>query len=278
MKFAPPGLRLFAASLAYAATLAGAAEAAPVTCEVAATVTTPSDTRGGGVRTAYRLADGSLVFLGRMRVDADGAPRAYHPQQRRGLDRLDNAGHPGDWWAIATDTRDREGDPVCGASGRPVVQGAHDPAPGFYVSTTTMMDPKVEDCRRQRAYVDAGAISYVALPRKLATYDARHHAGSLAMVLNTKNQKRAGAVFADEAPPTGFGEGSIALARRLGLRADPRDGGTEVRDLLYVIFTDTEKFPRSEKAVEDASAAAFARWGGSERLAACQKTLAKLSR
>jgi hypothetical protein len=255
-----------------------AVQAATVTCEVAATLTTPSDARGRGVRTAYRLDDGSLIFMGRLRVDADGAPRAYHPQQQRGLDRLDNAGHAGDWWGIATNTRDHEGDPNCAPHGKPVVQGPHDPAPGFYVSTTTMMDPRVEDCRRQRAYVDADAINYVALPRKLAAYDARHHAGPLAMVVNTRNEKRAGAVLADEAPPTGFGEGSIALARRLGYRPSPRDGGTEARDAFYLVFTDTQKFPHAEKVVDDAAAAAFARWGGDERLAVCRKALAKLPR
>jgi hypothetical protein len=34
---------------------------------------------------------------------------------------------PGNWWALVT------------RNGRPIVQGADDPAPGFYVSTTTLV-------------------------------------------------------------------------------------------------------------------------------------------
>src|ERR1700722_18184519 len=46
-----------------------------------------------------------------MSIDADGAPNAYSPDNA-GLDDLDNAGSPGDWWALAVD-----------ANGEPYIQG-----------------------------------------------------------------------------------------------------------------------------------------------------------
>jgi hypothetical protein len=55
----------------------------------------------------------------------EGRP-TYHPNNRMGLDSIDHAGHPGNWWALATDT----GTP----RGRPVLQGENDPAPGYYVT------------------------------------------------------------------------------------------------------------------------------------------------
>src|SRR5271165_3204735 len=72
----------------------------------------------------------AIVWEGGMQIDADGSPRAYNPVSSKGLDALGNAGRPGNWWALAT---------VNGkSSGKPVIQGPSDPAPGFYVSTTAL--------------------------------------------------------------------------------------------------------------------------------------------
>jgi hypothetical protein len=48
-------------------------------------------------------------------IDADGAFRAYHPNDRLGLDSLAHAGNRSNWWALVTDNGK--------TSGRPVVQG-----------------------------------------------------------------------------------------------------------------------------------------------------------
>ena len=88
-----------------------------------------------GYSTIYSLLEdpSAYFFEAGMAINADGAYRAYHPTPGKGLDYLANAGEPGNWWALVTDT----GKP----SGRPVVQGAADPAPGYYVSTTSLADP-----------------------------------------------------------------------------------------------------------------------------------------
>ena len=73
-----------------------------------------------------------FVYVAGLAVDADGAFRAYHPTNRLGLDTIVHAGHPGNWWALATDTGE--------TNGRPVLQGERDPAPGYYVSITSLYD------------------------------------------------------------------------------------------------------------------------------------------
>src|SRR6516164_5607669 len=86
----------------------------------------------------YNLYDDNSDFFYRsgLEIDANGAYHAYHPDGRSGLDYLGNAGQPGNWWALVTDT----GQP----SGRPVIQTPNDPAPGFYISTTSLEDTACE--------------------------------------------------------------------------------------------------------------------------------------
>src|SRR5436853_6625455 len=68
----------------------------------------------------------ALVYRAGMAVDADGAYRAYHPNNRIGLDSIEHAGHPGDWWALAADRGSANG-------GRGVPR-KEDPATGYSVS------------------------------------------------------------------------------------------------------------------------------------------------
>src|SRR5207302_10540413 len=97
----------------------------------------------------------NFFFTSKMSVDADGSPRAYHPDNHSGLDNLANAGHPGNWWAIVTDNGKK--------NGTPVIQGANDPAPGYYVSTTSLQDDTKRSTDPNR-YVDAEVIPFIALP------------------------------------------------------------------------------------------------------------------
>ena len=51
------------------------------------------------------------------------------------------------------------------------------------------------------------------------------------------SETRSAAIFADVAPPEApLGEGSIALAERLGIPASPRTGGTFRASVEYVLF------------------------------------------
>jgi hypothetical protein len=201
----------------------------------------------------------AFVYQAGMAVDADGAYRAYHPNDSMALDSLEHAGHPGDWWALATDT----GTPSC----RPVFQGQNDPAPGFYVSMTSLFDASIVNERNPRRFVDAATVPYIVLPR-----EGFKHAklGDFATVLNLRNGKVAGAIIADEsAPELPMGEGSIALARALGIDPDARNGGVE-KGIAYVIFPSSGNGrPRGLDEIASTSQDYFQRWGGLPMLRGC---------
>jgi Fungal chitosanase of glycosyl hydrolase group 75 len=201
----------------------------------------------------------AFVYQSGFEVDADGAYRAYHPDNRLGLDTIEDAGRPGDWWALATDT----GKP----NGRPVIQGKDDPAPGYYVSMTALYDSSIEDEHNPRRFVDAASVPYVVLPP-----EGFKHAklGDFATVVNLRNGKVAGGIVADEsAPGLPIGEGSMALAKMLGIDSNPRTGGIE-RGVAYVIYPDSGNGePRSPDEIARVSQAHFKRWGGLVRLHSC---------
>jgi hypothetical protein len=201
----------------------------------------------------------AFVYQSGFAVDADGAYRAYHPNNRLGLDSIDHAGYPGNWWALATDT----GNP----NGRPVIQGSNDPAPGFYVSMTSLYDSSVADEHNPRRFVDAATIPYVVLPPKGFVHAKL---GDFAAVLNLKNGKIAGAIVADEsAPRLPMGEGSMALAQMLGIDSNPRTGGIE-SGVAWIIFPHSGNGePRSSGDIAKLSLERFNQWGGLQKLHSC---------
>jgi hypothetical protein len=243
--------------------LLGLAGAANADCSLAGSISLP------GHKHAYRLADGSIVFLGRLAVDADGSPKAYNPKSRLGLDDLVNAGRPGHWWAIATNN--------CKSSGTPVVQGPNDPAPGFYVSTTSMTDLAIPGCSNPAKYLDSEKIPFVALAPRIARFNFGKSEGNLVAAL-APSGKSALAVFGDVAPPDGIGEGSIAFVQALGYNPSARSGGTPAREIAYVIFAATMGFPKDAPAVTSASDTAFTAWGGIDRLKECKAALERAPR
>lgn len=201
----------------------------------------------------------AFVFESGFAVDADGAFRAYHLNNHLGLDSIEHAGHPGDWWALATDS----GKP----SGHPVLQGKDDPAPGYYVSMTSLFDANIPNEHNPRRFVDAATIPYVVLPPK-----GFKHAklGDFAMVINRRNHKMSGAIVADEsASDLPMGEGSIALANALGINSNPRTGGIE-HGVAYVVYPRSGNGkPRTLDEIASISQKHFENWGGMVRLNAC---------
>jgi hypothetical protein len=192
-------------------------------------------------------------------IDADGAFRAYHPNDRLGLDSLAHAGHQGNWWALVTDNGK--------ASGHPVIQGKSDPAPGYYVSTTALYDAHNLNIRDPHRYVDAATIPYIVLHPK-----ALNHArlGDFATVVNFRNGKVSAAIVGDEsAPDLPVGEGSIALAEALGIDSSPRHGGKDGA-VAYLIYPGSGNGrPRPLKEIVAKAKELFEAWGGFDRLHAC---------
>lgn len=206
-----------------------------------------------------RSGETAFFFRSGMSIDADGAPTAYHPVSAKGLDNLGNAGKPGNWWALVTENGK--------SSGKPIVQKATDPAPGFYVSTTALEDT-TKGRTNPRRYVDSSTIPYVVLPPDvMKTLKAKM--GDFAIVINSKNHQLSHAIIADQGPKGQIGEGSIALAEALGIPSNPRHGGA-ADGVLYLAFpgSGNEK-PRSVEDINAEGARLFDSWGGMAQVTAC---------
>ncbi len=179
---------------------------------------------------------GALTWKDGFSVDADGAPNAYAPAGSGllAMDYLSNAGRPGNWWALAVDQ-----------SGEPIVQGDDDPCPGYYVSTTALVDGSRPHSDPRR-YVDATRVPYVSIARDL-------HArgivvGDVAMVLY--QDRRCGAIVADVGPTGQYGEGSIALAEALGIPSSPKTGGC-ADGVTWIVFLRSRTVPPWPRPVDD---------------------------
>jgi hypothetical protein len=144
----------------------------------------------------------------RMDVDVDGAPRAYGPPGSDTLDYLSNA-----------HTMGRPDAPIVGymledaPPHRPVLQGPHDPAPGYYVSQTSFEDDSIENERDPRRYVDATAINYVVLGDRAHRMGAR--LGDFVAVYSKRTHRSVFGIVGDSGNPSGD-EGSLHLLQALG--------------------------------------------------------------
>ena len=207
----------------------------------------------------YETTDMSAaVFRAKMAVDADGAPKAYNRDDTIALDFLANAGRPGNWWALVT-----------GPNGKPLVQTANDPAPGYYVSTTSLTNPSFP--REEPAhYVDASTIPFIVLPGgryKNFTSGKPLRLGDLGVAYNRQNGQLCLAQFAETGPADKIGEGSVALASALGINPSPKKGGIATRDIVYTVFA-SSGVGRGMSVAEITAAAEpiFEKWGGAARL------------
>jgi hypothetical protein len=93
----------------------------------------------------------------------------------------------------------------------------------------------------------------------------------IAVVVNSANGKRAHAIYADVGPTGKIGEGSIALARALGIDAKPRRGGVS-SGISYLVFPKSGLGQGKLRTVAEINASAsrlFKQWGGDQRLRAC---------
>jgi hypothetical protein len=211
------------------------AQAAPTSAASALCEKTALTTIGGTA--IVLLRKDVLSFTAGLSIDADGAPHAYHESDDKGLDYLANAGKQGNYWALVTDT----GKP----DGAPVKQTSTDPAPGYFISMTSLED-KSRLARDPARFVDSERVVYIALPKKAASWGA--HLGDVALV--TANGKRAAAVFADVGGDSHVGEGSIALADALGIPSSPKKGGAK-DGVTYRVFMGSGKgWPRAKADID----------------------------
>jgi hypothetical protein len=174
----------------------------------------------------FKLINGTITYRAKLAIDADGSPRAYGPNNT-GLDLTEHALNGGTWVGVVTDE-----------NGVPLIQKAGNPYPGLYVSQTSLIDTTFTNIDPRR-YVNAEKIPYIVLPETLMII-ADIKIGDIGYAYNPKTKKGAYAVFADVGPEGLLGEGSIRLAKDLGLdNISPRDGGLEGASIQYVVFPNT---------------------------------------
>jgi hypothetical protein len=201
--------------------------------------------------------ESAFFYESGLMIDADGAYHAYHPDGRSGLDYLGNAGKPGNWWALVTDNGQ--------AGGRPLIQTSGDPAPGFYISTTSLQDPGC-DRKDPRRYVNAEVVNFIVLPGRIGLGTKL---GDFAVVLRPATGAYDYALYADVGPANKIGEGSIALAAALGVPSSPKTGGIG-HGIAYIVFpSSVQKWPLSQPDIDQYGAQLFSKWGGLDKAKAC---------
>ncbi len=191
----------------------------------------------------------SYIFATKeVKVDADGAPNAYHPDDIglnctkgvgfKGLDCLANAGYPNsNWWHSVLLP-----DPTNPSKAYVQKSG---PYKGFFVSQTSLKDHDKKDIQTDK-YVDARSVPYLVFPGNFFKKKGTGILGDLGYAINVENGRASPFIVAEVGPPDAhLGEMSIALSVALGgSRPNPRTGeGTPKGKILYVIFLRSAKSP-----------------------------------
>ncbi len=226
---------------------------------------------------------GAYVFATTgVKVDADGAPNAYHPDDVglhctkdtgfRGLDCPANAGYPGTpWWpsVLVADPQDPS---------RPYIQPPSSAFAGFFVSQTSLKDTAKPSTDPSK-YVDSRSVPYLVFPGNFHKMKGTGNLGDVGFALNISNGKGSALIVAEIGPAAAkLGELSIALAAALGgENLNPRTGaGAPTGKILYVIFprsAATPAWPLTPEALSRRAEAFLSNVGGIEALASCREAL-----
>lgn len=190
------------------------------------------------------LEDGSVIFFAGATLDGDGANGqfgglpCYAPASYDGrtLDILANAGGPGNWYGIVTDE-----------SGIPIVQGAKDPRPGAYISSTSLhlLDEEGNELPDSSPfkYIDSAKVPYIVVPPMIIRGVQGIVMGCRCVVTNTHNGRKVVGVVADRGPANHLGEISVACAKALRIptgKAYPANGGgAPAPTIKYRLFPGT---------------------------------------
>jgi len=201
----------------------------------------------------------------RMAIDADGAPNAYHPQNK-GIDALANAGFPnGNWKAILVANPANPNEPFVQTEGE---------FAGYFISQTTLQDRSlpVTDIRR---YVDSRQVPYIVFPGGFFALKGTGNFGDSGVAMNLDNGKESPFIVADAGPrDASLGEVSIRLAENLGgMNVNPRTGAGMPRGrFVYVVFPRTKSdpaWPVSGEQLQKRAQELLISIGGWERVRAC---------
>jgi hypothetical protein len=186
----------------------------------------------------------------RMDVDVDGAPNAYGPAGFKTLDELRNAHYRRRKHAEIVGYLTDDDNPKI-----PIIQGPHDPFPGYYISQTSYTDAAITDPRNPRRYVDATKINYIVLGDAARKRGAR--VGDFVAIHSNLTHKSVFGIVADEGNPSGD-EGSLHLLQDLGYPfKNGVDDSVERRGEIIVRFfpnsNPTQLFFRTQAALDHAA-------------------------
>lgn len=195
--------------------------------------------------------DNALMFVAGMAINADGDEMAYGPPGTTPLDYLANAGSPGNWWGITTDS-----------SGQPYIQKSYHRAPGYYVSSTALANPTFPESNPDR-FLDSSSIPFFVLP---SAFGQGSKLGDLGFAYNTETQDNNFMIYGDVGPKNKIGEGSINLANTLSIDANPKSGGTTKKIVCYWFVPGSGKGWQPVDTWWIAASKAFSAWGGLDRL------------
>jgi peptidoglycan hydrolase-like protein with peptidoglycan-binding domain len=203
----------------------------------------------------------AFFFVSKLAVDADGDPRAYHPDD---IKPPQNSSGSYDWLANISKS-DLYG-----------IQAGDDAGPekGFYVSGTALANPNFPNLSDVRHWVPAASVPYVVLPYPFPDIagEPKVSKGDCAFVLDLKTGNSAAAIFGDVG--RAVGEGSIRLAIDLGLKPfsakyPPKVIGYEGFRFFYLLFPGVPIAPPWDPSTIAATTqTAFEAWGGMARVRA----------
>jgi len=212
--------------------------------------------------TAVRQIDGGPVYTYRTAhkaLDADGSPRAYHPEPGKGLDDSRNAGYPHKSWrgVLAFDPADHS---------KPYIQ-PDGPHAGYFVGKTSLRSQHGADID-PTTYVDSETVPYIVFPGNFYAIKGTGRYGDLVMARTANRTFESAAIVADGGPAKApLGEMSLALATALGgTNPNPRNGaGSPQGELQYVVFPGAAAappWPRDAAEIRQTAKALLAAIGG----------------
>ncbi|MGV1803782.1 hypothetical protein ACQZ6A_18110 [Agrobacterium vitis] len=200
----------------------------------------------------YRIGASAYTYKSsHVSLDADGCPRAYHPDDI-GLDYNANAGYPNKGWrSVLVVDPDEPSKPYLQTSG---------PNRGFFVSKTSLHNPDYAVTANNPAkYVDAETVPYIVFPGAFYSITGTGGWGDFVMARTLNGAHESFAIVADGGPTKApLGEISLKLAAALGgINPNPKTGkGAPKGPIQYVVFPNSRLKPAWPHALHDLRAQA----------------------
>jgi Fungal chitosanase of glycosyl hydrolase group 75 len=198
----------------------------------------------------------TLEIIIHMEIDVDGAPNAYGPRGKPTLDYELNA-HVGGKSSGAVVGYIMVHDPENPGRKIPAIQGADDPFPGHYISTTAFQDSKNTNPLDPRKYVDSSKINYVVRGAEAENHGV--HLGDFVAVHSLKHDKSVFGIVGDSGNSSGA-EGSLALLQALGYPfTTGKTGSVDRREIIvrYFVRSNADHHFFKDQAQIDGEAAAL---------------------